>query len=76
VDAFTDRAFAGNPGAVCLLPAPAPEAGMRDVAREMNLSATAFLVRKDDGFNLRKTGRPGRHRDARGVGLGPQDHIG
>jgi PhzF family phenazine biosynthesis protein len=26
---------------------------MREVAREMNLSETAFLVRKDDGFHLR-----------------------
>ena len=38
VDAFTNRAFAGNPAAVCILPAPAPEAWMRDVAREMNLA--------------------------------------
>jgi predicted PhzF superfamily epimerase YddE/YHI9 len=53
VDAFTNRAFAGNPAAVCLLPAPAEEAWMRDVAREMNLSETAFLVRHADGFNLR-----------------------
>ena len=53
VDAFTSRAFAGNPAAVCILPAPAAETWMRDVAREMNLSETAFLVAKDDGFNLR-----------------------
>ncbi len=53
VDAFTRRAFAGNPAAVCILPAPASEAWMKDVAREMNLSETAFLVPKDDGFNLR-----------------------
>jgi predicted PhzF superfamily epimerase YddE/YHI9 len=53
VDAFTSRPFAGNPAAVCLLPAPAEEAWMRDVAREMNLSETAFLVRQADGFNLR-----------------------
>ncbi len=53
VDAFTSRAFAGNPAAVCILPAPADEAWMRDVAREMNLSETAFLVPQADGFNLR-----------------------
>ena len=53
VDAFTDRPFAGNPAAVCVLPAPRPDAWMRDVAREMNLSETAFLVRGDDGFSLR-----------------------
>lgn len=43
VDAFTDRPFAGNPAAVCILDRPAPEAWMKDVAREMNLSETAFL---------------------------------
>lgn len=53
VDAFISRAFAGNPAAVCILPAPAPEEWMRDVAREMNLSETAFLVPKEDGFDLR-----------------------
>ncbi len=53
VDAFTSRAFAGNPAAVCILSDPAPEDWMRDVAREMNLSETAFLVPNEDGFNLR-----------------------
>src|SRR5579863_1761290 len=31
VDAFTNRAFAGNPAAVCLLPEPRADAWMRDV---------------------------------------------
>ncbi len=53
VDAFTDRPFAGNPAAVCILPAPADAHWMQDVAREMNLSETAFLVRQRDGFDLR-----------------------
>jgi PhzF family phenazine biosynthesis protein len=53
VDAFTRRAFTGNPAAVCILPAPAPETWMRDVAREMNLSETAFLAPQQDGYNLR-----------------------
>ncbi|MHB1006416.1 MAG: PhzF family phenazine biosynthesis protein [Chloroflexota bacterium] len=53
VDAFTDRPFAGNPAAVCVLPAARDEAWMRDVAREMNLSETAFLVPQTDGYNLR-----------------------
>jgi PhzF family phenazine biosynthesis protein len=53
VDAFTSRAFAGNPAAVCILPFPAREGWLREVAREMNLSETAFLVRQADGFNLR-----------------------
>ena len=47
VDAFTDRPFAGNPAAVVVLDAPAPEGWMRALAAEMNLSETAFLVPAD-----------------------------
>jgi len=55
VDAFTDRAFAGNPAAVCLLPAPASASWMQSLAIENNLSETAYIVRRDsgDGFDLR-----------------------
>src|SRR5690606_34311273 len=54
VDAFTDRPFAGNPAAVCVLAAPRDERWLRDVAREMNLSETAFLVKRGDGaYDLR-----------------------
>lgn len=53
VDAFTNKPFAGNPAAVCLLPAPCHDHWMQQVAREMNLSETAFLYPQDDGFNLR-----------------------
>ena len=54
VDAFADRPFAGNPAAVCVLPAARDEAWMQQVAAEMNLSETAFLVRRDDGdYDLR-----------------------
>ncbi|HEY7067043.1 MAG TPA: PhzF family phenazine biosynthesis protein [Chloroflexota bacterium] len=53
VDAFTDRPFAGNPAAVCVLPEAADAAWMQAVAREMNLSETAFLVRCADGYDLR-----------------------
>jgi len=53
VDAFTHRPFAGNPAAVCVLSEPRPETWMRDVAREMNLSETAFLVPQNGGFHLR-----------------------
>ena len=53
VDAFTDRPFAGNPAAVCILPEPRDETWMRNVAREMNLSETAFLCSQEDGFGLR-----------------------
>jgi len=53
IDAFTDRPFAGNPAAVCLLEREAPEAWMAAVAAEMNLSETAFVVPRDDGYGLR-----------------------
>ena len=54
VDAFTSEPFGGNPAAVCLLPREAEAPWMQRVAREMNLSETAFLVRRDDGaFDLR-----------------------
>ena len=53
VDAFTDTPFAGNPAVVCLLPAPRDEGWMQKVAREMNLSETAFLVPQADGYALR-----------------------
>jgi PhzF family phenazine biosynthesis protein len=57
VDAFADRPFAGNPAGVCLLPAGDPRAAdavwMQAVAREMNLSETAFLVPSSEGFGLR-----------------------
>jgi PhzF family phenazine biosynthesis protein len=53
VDAFTNQLFAGNPAAVCMLPEPRPDEWLRHVAREMNLPATAFLVRRDGEFDLR-----------------------
>jgi PhzF family phenazine biosynthesis protein len=57
VDAFTDQPFRGNPAAVCVLDKLHPEAGdaiwMQDVAREMNLSETAFVHKQGDGFALR-----------------------
>lgn len=53
VDAFTNTPFAGNPAAVCVLQAPRPDEWMRNIAREMNLSETAFLVPRDGEFDLR-----------------------
>ena len=53
VDSFTDKAFAGNPAGVCILTEPRDDAWMQNVAREMNLSETAFLRKEEDGFSLR-----------------------
>jgi PhzF family phenazine biosynthesis protein len=53
VDAFTDKPFAGNPAAVCILPTPRDERWMQDVAAEMNLSETAFLHPDNGDYRLR-----------------------
>ena len=53
VDAFTHEPFSGNPAAICILSEPAKEDWMQDLALEMNLSETAYLIREDDGYNLR-----------------------
>ena len=53
VDAFTSRPFRGNPAAVCLLEREREDSWLQDVAREMNLSETAFLVPQTDSFHLR-----------------------
>lgn len=53
VDAFTNKPFAGNPAGVCILSRPADPNWMLNVAREMNLAETAFLVKQRDGYDLR-----------------------
>ena len=53
VDAFTDRPFAGNPAAVVPLSEWRNDGWLQNVAMEMNLSETAFLVKEDDGYRLR-----------------------
>ena len=53
VDAFTSEPFSGNPAAVCILPEGRDATWMQNVAREMNLSETAFLLPRPDGHGLR-----------------------
>jgi PhzF family phenazine biosynthesis protein len=53
VDAFTDKLFTGNPAAVCILETLKDDRWMQNVAREMNLSETAFLLKQPDGYDLR-----------------------
>jgi PhzF family phenazine biosynthesis protein len=53
VDAFTNRPFSGNPAAVCLLSEEKDDRWLQQMAQEMNLSETAFLLWKRDGFSLR-----------------------
>ena len=53
VDAFTDRPFSGNPAAICVMDRWPADASMMALARENNLSETAFLVREEEGYRLR-----------------------
>jgi PhzF family phenazine biosynthesis protein len=53
VDAFTDQLFRGNPAAVCILDQWLSDQVMQSVAFENNLAETAFVVKKDDNFEIR-----------------------
>lgn len=53
VDAFTRRAFGGNPAAVCPLERWLDEATMQAVGAENNLSETVFFVPEGDGYAIR-----------------------
>lgn len=51
IDAFTDRAYSGNPAAVVVLPEDRDDKWLQLVAREFNLSETAFLVKRTSTRN-------------------------
>jgi PhzF family phenazine biosynthesis protein len=55
VDAFSDKAFGGNPAAVCLLRAPLDDERMQSIAFELGIAETAYLSPSDDPttFGLR-----------------------
>jgi predicted PhzF superfamily epimerase YddE/YHI9 len=54
VDAFTDHPFSGNPAAVAVVEQFPSDERMQLIAREMNLSETAFVVgRREGGHHLR-----------------------
>jgi len=53
VDAFTDERFSGNPAAVCKLQEWLPDETMQKIAAENNLAETAFVVEKNQNFELR-----------------------
>ena len=53
VNAFTDGPDSGNPAAVCVLEHEIPDRTKQEIASELNLSDTAFLLRKKDLFELR-----------------------
>ena len=53
VDAFTSEPFKGNPAAVCLTESFTSNDWMQNVAAEMNLSETAFIIRKNGEIRIR-----------------------
>jgi PhzF family phenazine biosynthesis protein len=53
VDAFTAVPFKGNPAGVMVLESKVEEDWMQNMASEMNLSETAFVLKKDDFFEIR-----------------------
>ena len=53
IDAFADRAFAGNPAAVVCLDAWLPDSVLQAIAVENNLAETAFLVQEPEGWRIR-----------------------
>lgn len=53
IDAFTHKVFSGNPAAVCVLESWIDDALMQNIAAENNLAETAFVVKKNDIFEIR-----------------------
>lgn len=53
VDAFADEPFKGNPAGVVILAAEASSTWMQNIAMEMNLSETAFILPHNAGFAIR-----------------------
>lgn len=53
IDTFTDTVFKGNPAGVCVLKEWIPVDLMLNIARENNLSETAFAVKSNDIYELR-----------------------
>ncbi|MCL2873433.1 MAG: PhzF family phenazine biosynthesis protein [Defluviitaleaceae bacterium] len=53
VDAFTDELFKGNQAGVCLLNEWSDDKLMQSIAAENNLAETAFVVKRDNHYDLR-----------------------
>lgn len=53
VDAFTEKIFAGNPAAVCVLEHWISDELMTKIALENNFSETAFIVKEGEKYHLR-----------------------
>jgi PhzF family phenazine biosynthesis protein len=53
IDAFTQRAFGGNPAAICPLQGWLPDETLQAIAAENNLSETAYYIPNEAGYHLR-----------------------
>jgi PhzF family phenazine biosynthesis protein len=53
VDTFTDRPFAGNPAAVCILESAEEREWLQAIATELRMPATAFVLPAEGEWGLR-----------------------
>ena len=53
IDAFANEVFSGNPAGVCMLDDWPQDEILQSIATENNLPETAFLVRQENGYDLR-----------------------
>lgn len=53
IDAFTKELFKGNPAAVCVMDSWIPDELMLNIAKENNISETAFCVKEGSAYHLR-----------------------
>jgi len=53
IDAFTKEVFKGNPAAVCPLEYWLPDEIMQKIAKENNLSETAFIMKQSGTYHIR-----------------------
>jgi len=53
VDAFTEKLFGGNPAAVCILDEWPDDGLLQSIAAENNLAETAFIVKNNNGYDIR-----------------------
>jgi len=53
IDTFTNTIFSGNPAAVCILDDWIEDEMMQLIAFENNLSETAFVVKKNNLFEIK-----------------------
>jgi PhzF family phenazine biosynthesis protein len=53
IDAFTDIPYSGNPAGVCILDHELPDNLLIKIAREINHSETAFILKKENTYSLR-----------------------